>query len=240
MKKVLLLLMILIIPIFTFAAEYQIDDINLKLNIDDDVIVFTRDNLDNNEDLAGLSLTKEQMLQILKNGNIYLDLVEKNLSWEFLVIVPDNSLSVNNLANLPDKLVRETGESLKTKFNAKDFKIYTTDKLKFVAVNYYDEKTKYYITNYYTVVNGHGYNFQMQKREEITDDEESFIKRIVDSADIEIMKGYEKESDEVQKQIDGYNHPFNWKAIITDGIIGGVVGGVAALVALIVKKKKNN
>ena len=61
MKKILLLI-ISLFPFLVMAKNYEIKDINLKLNASDEWIVFTRDNLDNNKDLEDLGLTNYHLI----------------------------------------------------------------------------------------------------------------------------------------------------------------------------------
>ena len=227
MKKILLLI-ISLFPFLVMAKDYDIKDINLKFNVSDEWIVFTRDNLDNNKDLEDLGLTKDDLLPSYKLQGIYFDGIKDGI--ELLVMVPNLKLEVNNLSNFSDNLVKDTAKELGKKVNTDNFSTYYA-KHKFATVNYYDAKTQLYIVNYYTVVNAKGYNFQIQKSTEITDDDIKSLEKIIDTVEIETLPGYEKD--------DTKDKTFNFKNILIDALIGAVVGGLGALVLKLTKKKSS-
>ena len=71
MKKISLLLLMLFIPLFCYATTYEVEEVNLKIDVDDEYYVFTRNNLENNPNLPKIALSKEDMLDILVNNKIY-------------------------------------------------------------------------------------------------------------------------------------------------------------------------
>jgi len=227
MKKILLLI-ISLFPFLVMAKDYDIKDINLKFNVSDEWIVFTRDNLDNNKDLEDLGLTKDDLLPSYKLQGIYFDGIKDDI--ELLVMVPNIKLEVNNLSNFSDNLVKDTAKELGKKVNTDNFSTYYA-KHKFATVNYYDAKTQLYIVNYYTVVNAKGYNFQIQKSTEITDDDIKSLEKIIDTVEIETLPAYEK--DETKEK------SFSFKNILIDALIGAAVGGLGALVLKLTKKKSS-
>ena len=62
MRKIILCLLVVLLPVFVFAKEYKLEDIDInKLNVnDEEYIVLTRDNLDNNSDLETLNINKDK------------------------------------------------------------------------------------------------------------------------------------------------------------------------------------
>ena len=57
-KKILLLVILFFIPIWkTNAQTLELSDINIKLDLDDDFITFTRNNLSDNPNLSKFQLT---------------------------------------------------------------------------------------------------------------------------------------------------------------------------------------
>ncbi len=227
MKKILLLI-ISLFPFLVIAKDYEIKDINLKFNVSDEWIVFTRDNLDNNKDLEDLGLTKDDLLPSYKLQGIYFDGIKDGI--ELLVMVPNIKLEVNNLSHFSDDIVKDTAKELGKKFNTDKVGTYDA-KHKFATVNYFDSKTQLYIVNYYTVANAKGYNFQIQKSTEITDDDIKSLEKIIDTVEIETLPGYEK--DETKEK------SFSFKNILIDALIGAVVGGLGALVFKLTKKKSS-
>ena len=65
MKKILFLIIFMLFPFMVIAKNYNVNDLNLQLDLSDDYIVLTRDNLDNNEGLEKLGITKEYMKELI-------------------------------------------------------------------------------------------------------------------------------------------------------------------------------
>ncbi len=62
MKKLLVLLTcLLFIPVNIYCKTYDLNEVNLSLDFNDDWYVFTRYNLDNNKELKSLGITKDYM-----------------------------------------------------------------------------------------------------------------------------------------------------------------------------------
>ena len=230
MKKIVLLLAIMILPVICFAKEYQVDDINLKVGIPDDYIVLTRDNLKDNSDMKELGISEEYMVSAMNLGNIYLDIIAKDISYEILVIVPKIDIAMNTLANVSDSMLKEVLEAMKEKTGATIGSVYKSN-YNYTMVEYYDSKMNYNIVNYYTVVNAKGYNIQLQKKGTITEEEKNNLKNIVDSVNIKVLDQYKE-----NKKTEG-TKSFNWKKVIIGTIVGAAAGGVGSTIGLLIKKK---
>ena len=233
MKKIFVFLSILLFPLFIFAKEYEVADINLKVDIPDSFMAFTRNNLDNNADLEKLSITKDYLKEVMDKSNIYLDIIKNDISYEILVVVPGTKLAFNNLSNATDTMLESLKEEIVKKTDAKIANVYKA-KHNYILVDYYDEKTGYYIVNYYTVVNASGYNFQLQKKSIITEEEKNELKEIVDSVEIKVLDEYK--DDEVKDTKKG----FDFKNIIYGAIIGAASGLLYYVITIIIKKKKSS
>ena len=242
MRKIIVFIIVLLIPILTFAKEYEDNNINIKLDIKDELIVLTRDNLDNNSDLANLNITKETMENMMKNNNIYFDIIKKDLSYEILVIVPKTGLEFRNLANVNDQMLDDLRKELVKKTGAEVSSVYKA-KHNYILVDYYDEKTSYYIVNYYTVVNANGYNFQLQKKTPITDNDKKELKEIVDTVNIKVLDEYKNETKEIQEKIDNYDKTkkgFDYMSIVYGALIGALAGLVSYVIGIFIRKKKSS
>ena len=242
MKKILVFLSILLFPLFSLAKEYELSDINIKLDIRDDFITFTKDNLENNSDLTKLGISKEYMEEVMDKNNIYFDIIKNDVSYEILVIVPDTKLAFNNLSNATDSMLNDLKGEIVKKTGAEISDVYKSSH-NYILVDYYDSKTGYYIVNYYTVVNASGYNFQLQKKSAITEDEKKELKELVDSVEIKVLDEYKDESKDTQESIDNYNNPkrtFDFKNILYGAIIGAASGLLYYVITIIIKKKKSS
>ena len=87
-----------------FATEndtrYHLDDLGMSISIPNDLAVFTRDMKANDPNLKFFGQTKESMLSIMKNGNIYLNALDKDGEYEIIVTMLDSPLE--NYALLSD------------------------------------------------------------------------------------------------------------------------------------------
>lgn len=221
---------VLFMPIIVLAKEYQVDDINLKVGIPDDYIVLTRDNLKDNSDMEELGISEEYMVSAMNLGNIYLDIIAKDISYEILVIVPKIDIAMNTLANVSDSMLKEVLEAMKEKTGATIGSVYKSN-YNYTMVEYYDSKMNYNIVNYYTVVNAKGYNIQLQKKGTITEEEKNNLKNIVDSVNIKVLDQYKE-----NKKTEG-TKSFNWKKVIIGTIVGAAAGGIGSTIGLLIKKK---
>ena len=236
MKKIICFLLIMFSPLIVFGKEYKIDELKLKINFNDDWIVLTTENIKGNSALAELNITEEYMENLFKTGNIYIDATPKDLSVEAFLRIPKVSLDINNFINYPDEMLHEVAKELEKQYDTNSYEIYR-GKYAFVVLNYNDGDYK--IINYYTVVNGKGFNFQIQKKGSLTKEEEDSFRKVIDSVDIEIEDSKKEENTDMQRKIDQYNNSgFNWKRIVIYAFIGAFLGGLSSVLTVVHKKKK--
>ena len=67
MKKgiIIMFVSLLVLPISVFSASYEIKDQNVTIELDDNWVVFTRDNISGNEKLAEMG--KRETIKCLNN-----------------------------------------------------------------------------------------------------------------------------------------------------------------------------
>ena len=243
MKKMFVFLIILFVPIIMYAKEYEAPIINSKLEVNENYIVLTRDNLDNNSDLVKLNITKETMTELMNKNNIYYDIIKNDISYEILVIVPNVTIDGwNNFTNATDKILDDMRSAYAKQVGANVSSVYKNTN-NYIVVEHFDEKTEYYIVNYYTVVNNKGYNVQLQKKSEITDEEKRELKEIVDSLEIKVLDEYKNETPDTQKKIDNYGKKkssFDYMRIIYGAIIGATAGIISYIIGVFIRKKSSN
>ena len=146
MKKIIIILLIVLCPVITLAKNYEESDINMKLSIKDDFLVLTRDNLEENDNLTKLNISKKTMEELMNKNNIYFDIINSDISYEILVIVPKVVLDFNNLSNASDDILNELRSELVKKTGASVSNIYKSNH-NYVVVDYYDKNTNFYIVN---------------------------------------------------------------------------------------------
>ena len=207
MKRIMVFWLVLFLPIFVFAKEYEDVDINMKLDLNDDYIVLTRHNLKNNPSFGLLNVTEEYMDKVMETNNIYFDIIKSDLSYEILVVVPKTKpqykdlreASEDELKELKNVILKDTGDKMP---------IIYKNEYPFVVVNYKD-KDNYNIINYYTVIDSRGYNIQLQKLGTITEKEELELMNVVDGIEFIEKKEIKEETKE----------PFNYMIILYGAII---------------------
>ena len=239
MKKIiyiLFLITLIVFPKIIKAETYTISGTDVTITFSDpNWYVFTRDNLIGNEQLTSLGITYEYMNEIMKEGNIYLDAAlfhetDPNENIELFIRAIPLTDTVGNLHAYSEEEINSFGDSLLNsgKFNMTSYKIYG-NKYKYIEFEYTD--LGYHVYQLYTVINGKGYNFSIQKINAITDSEKTLMKEIIDTIEFDINEFYEQpigsESENTLKN-----------DLIKGAVIGGVVGGLIGIVSSFFKKKK--
>ena len=230
MKKLMGFLFITLFPIFIFAKELEITDLNMNLNVNDNDIILSIDKLENNKDLEKLGISKETMENIMIKNNIYLDIIKADASYEILVIVPQTNVSIGNLTKKDDVFIENLRQEVVGETGAEISSIYKNN-YKFIMVDYYDKDTGYYAVNYYTVVNSKGYNFQLQKRSKITDSDKFDLKEIVDSVKFKVIEEKKEEIKEEKKE-------FNYMNLVYGAILGLMAGVITYYIGITIKRLK--
>lgn len=178
-KKILLLAILFFIPIWKANAQtLELSDINMKLDLDDDFITFTRNNLSGNPNLSKFQLTEQSMKSKFIDNDIYVDAILNN-KLEFILQVTETDLeNINNLSYCDKNDLKKILNDYKDVTTIKSASIYE-NKYKFISTNQFDNN--YYGFSYYTIVNGNSYKFWIQSREEISQDEKKYLSDAINS-----------------------------------------------------------
>ena len=232
MKKLMGFLIITLFPIFIFAKELENTNLNIKLEVNDDYITLTRDNLLDNKDLDKLGLTKENMEKLMIENNIYFDIIKSDISYEVLVVVPKTNVSIKNLTKEDDLFLENLRKELAKQTDSEISNIYKNN-YNFVMVDYYDKNTGYYIVNYYTIVNSRGYNFQLQKKTQLTDSDKDDLKNIIDNVTFKIIEEKKEEKKEEKQE-------FDYMIIVYGAILGAMAGIITYYIGITYKRIKSS
>lgn len=226
MKKFLLFIIsiVMIIPVVANASTYQIND-DMSININEESwYVFTRDNIKDNEELDELGITYDYMNDIFNKNNIYLDAIYFYSAdeWIELFVRATENNSIKNFTNYSNDDILDFSKQIAKKTDSTNYSVYEND-YKFAYSNYYDKTAKYYIDEYFTVVNGHNYGVTVQKEKEISFAERQGIRDIVDTIKFNINPDLkEPEDDELtDEEFIGF-------------IVGLVISGIFYLIRIIV------
>ena len=178
-KKILLLAILFFIPILkTNAQTLELSDINIKLDLDDNFITFTRNNLSDNPNLSKFQLTEQNMKSKFIDNDIYVDAILDN-KLEFILQVTEADLeNINNLSYCDKNELKEILNDYKDVTTIKSASIYE-NKYKFISTNQFSNN--YHVLSSYTIVNGNSYKFWIQSREEISQDEKKYLSNAINS-----------------------------------------------------------
>ncbi len=234
MKKIIMFLLILLGPFMALAKEYEVSSIKTKLDISDEYIVLTRENLKDNGNLSELGISKEYIESVMEDSDLYYVITKKDVPFELFIAVPEKQLEFDNLKDVNNEKLNNIKEDIVKKTKSQVLNVYD-NKYKFIMVDYFDKETNYYIVNYYTVVNSRGYNFQFQKKIEITDIEKIELKKIIDSVDIETDNN---SKDNTPSKDSKAPSDFNYNNIIYAIILGSIAGIVSYIIIVNRDKKK--
>lgn len=231
-KKILglIALLFMCVPMVANAESYKVDD-NMTIDLDESLwYVFTRDNIKDNSELDELGLTYDYMNDLFNKNNIYMDSTifyddGQNLM-ELLVRKGEENGKFKNLTNYSDEDIKSLGDELAKRTGSKDYDVYSNN-YKFVRSKYLDENAGYYLIEYYTIVNGTNYTITIQKTEDFENEEETFIKEVIDGIKFNVDKSLKEPSDSN-----------NYDQVISKAIVGAVTGGIIGLVYGIFNKKK--
>lgn len=248
MKKVVLFLVLLLFPIFVYADEYEIKDIDLKITIDDEEwLVFTRDNVKNNEKLLELGADPNELYNLFITTDMYLDAIkgyDNSEFYEFYVSSFETSYDINNLTNYPDEkinneLKKDALNELKSSDPNVEINLVTINNLKYLEITMYYSDSEQYGVRYYTIINGRSYDYELLKDTKITYEDKDMTKRIIATSSVKIDPLYEKENDNNQKEIEKYNE--NNKKDVKDSLIRiAIYVFVGFVIVVIIKLSKNS
>ena len=226
-KKILLLSILFFIPILkTNAQTLELSDINIKLDLDDDFITFTRNNLSDNPNLSKFQLTEQSIKSKFIDNDIYVDAILNN-KLEFILQVTKADLeNINNLSYCNKNELKEILNDYKDVTTIKSASIYE-NKYKFISTNQFSNN--YHVLSYYTIVNGNSYKFWIQSREEFTQNEKKYLSNAINS--VIFTENEEKKNCllETNSNINKY---------LFSCIKGAIIGIVSYIMIIFLKKTK--
>lgn len=191
MKRfIYLFLCLLIIPCTINAKTYDITEKKMHITIDDSFVVFTRENLENNENLEKLDISLEAITNLLTKNNAYLYALNTDKSAEIYLRVK-KAKGVDNLKTYNDKRLYALAEDFAGKTRATKYDVLKND-YNFIYTKFKD--SNYNMINYYTVVKEEGYTLTMQKKDAFNDSDEALFKNVVNSIKYDVKLKIEKEN----------------------------------------------
>lgn len=229
-----LLCALMLLPIAAWAETYDLGDTDMTIEVDDSRwYVFTRDNLENNPELAEFEISESEVYDSLCSLDAYLDAVllytDGNYKELFVLKTSLPEDSPVNMSNYSNEELEKVAESVANEHGADDYSIYEND-YKFLRFDYFEEETDCYIYAFVTVVNRDVYTLNFQSSTPFSDAQYEEFDRIVDSIHFDVDTSM-KEPTELR---------INWPYVITAVVVAGIVGGILGLVGSSRKKKAAN
>lgn len=188
---VFLLVLLLLTASFTATATntktYELEELDIKIDIPENLIVFTRSIEINDPGLKVVGLTKADMETLMQDGNIYLNAIAENLDYEIIVTMIESSIDNFSLLSDTELMALMTiGDDEYEERNITRIKteVYQHSQAKFIKL--YISQPGYdsivYGLQYYTTYNGKAINITLQSYSGVIDSvKEALLKSIVDS-----------------------------------------------------------
>ena len=234
MKKILWILLILVLfPLTVNAKSYDVEDMTIKID-DSKWSVYTRNNINDKEkqeELEKLGTSSAAVSELMETNNIYLDAIQlDNNSIEIFVVIKAIE-NAKNFHKYSDEEIEKEIENIKDRVNNASISIKKMNNYKFLYSEYYDDKNKMNINEYYTVINGNSYRFFAQKKYVFTVDELEEMEKYANSITFRLDQEYEEKQEEKSTT----------KSIAKDALIKGVIAAVVVGIsgAIVSKLNKN-
>ncbi|MBR3987910.1 MAG: zinc ribbon domain-containing protein [Clostridia bacterium] len=190
MKKYLTLtisIILILISAISVSAENktcEVKDLNLNITVPSHYNVLTQDIEEDALELKKFGYTKEELVELLKDGNIYFDAFPDNSDVEFVITATPIKLS--NIAIFDDDELEELAKGNIGSFEDEgteiiDYEIYVNSKTTYIAIHFFSPESGYAI-NYYTIKNYQAINITCWTYEEaVTEKDRELFKTVIDS-----------------------------------------------------------
>lgn len=223
---------LMLLPIAAWAETYNLDGTDLTIELDESRwYVFTRDNLENNPDLADLEISESAMYDHLCSIDAYMDAIWVNSKGRFVeLFILKISLSEDdpvNMSHYSDKELEEAAEEIADEHEALEYSIYEND-YKFLKIDSFDEDADYYIYQFITVVNQEAYTLTFQSETPFSNSQREECDRIVDSIYFDVDTSMK----EPRAKSSG------WSNVLEHGMVGLIVGIASVIIGAATSKKK--
>lgn len=173
------------------SQTYSFSDLDIKVEVPTDLLVFTRNVSSANTNLELIKATADQLRVTFQQHGIYLEAIPNDVSYELLISGKSVSKNEKDFNTLTDAQLNEGLQNYKKQCEAvqtdqiENVSIYKNDKATFYqsdVISVSNDKTVY-IKKYYTVMQGKEVNFTLQSKDTpITEQQNQQLKSVVDSA----------------------------------------------------------
>ena len=185
-----IMLAVACIPAFA-AKTYTVEEIGISVDIPDGYYVITRDISPSDSVFSVLGLDYDALMEIMKNGNIYLDAVGENSEEIMLITYPVPG--IEDLSDFTTEELTEFEEGFISGYETSgievlDYQIYETDEHVYFKVEAYEESNDVYIMQYANVLDEQMYMLGLRSLTEITDAQISMMESCVDTISYDFLE----------------------------------------------------
>lgn len=145
------------------GQPYEIEELDMKLEIPDEYVVFTRDTDANDPKFSQINMTKEDLTSWMEGANAYLVAFDEFMDFEINIMVEDSTLE--SFATISDSYLSAMGESIREEYESAGqtvtlTRIYQQDQTKFIQIflDSADSMGQANCIQSYTVYNGKAIN----------------------------------------------------------------------------------
>jgi hypothetical protein len=188
MKKILIFLTVLLIPIIVNAQDFNVQD--MRVTLDDKYSVLTPDNLQDSATLAKYNLNLESIQKKFSENKIFLNALDytDNSNIVEIVINVKDSYVEGNLKDYDDAYINRRYQNMGSSYDDYvNHGIYKTKKWVYYHFEY--KYALYYRDCYVTIINGKEYIITYSKlRKELNNDNRNELKTLIDNIIINNVK----------------------------------------------------
>ena len=199
MKKYICIIVVIVASLFitsvnVYGQNYQLDDINMHINLDEWWFTFTRYNLENNDKLDYLNITKDYLEKYFQDNNAYLDAIYYTSVDEYIELtihkyeIKDNEKfkrikKIENLKDAKEADIGLLGVLIGEEPTIKDTIIYK-NKNGLYLKNYYLLEENYQLS-YITIVNNQYFIINFTSNSYFDETAEIITDNVVDNIFVE-------------------------------------------------------
>lgn len=230
------------------AGTYSVEKLRMEITVPEGYYVFDVDTVEDDPDLAAWGLDGAQLAQTMKAGNIYLEIVPKDLSWELCLIMGESEefQPIFDFNLFDDKYFDQMMDELPEEYekmglNIQNWSLWQGKQAKFVIIDTSQEVEGGEILRkqFYTIYNGQAINLTMiSYTGAITDEMVELQKTVAESIRFTETLSPPQEAVDAAKAF-GKKEPSILINALKNGAIGAVGCGIAyAVIHWAGKKRK--
>ncbi len=222
MKKLVLLLIILLFPIFVNAKEYKVDDMTIRFD-EKSWTVLEREKLNESQYLKDLEYNSkdiEELKRMMVNRDLDLQAILNSIGVVNIYCKPTDGEQTSNLNYQTEEMINSFIKNIQKQTNTPSVKEEIINGYKYLVYEFSSDEGN--AINYFTYMNGKGFTIQFLKEDDLNDSDRTIIKEIVKT--ISFKKDWRYSLTPDKKRV--RDNIIQRTLTIGGAIIGGVVAGI--------------